>query len=68
MEWLKKVYKAVLNELKSDIYVFRSAIKVVRRRESKRVTGSKQNAKRSQWAGRLITDRARYKNNVGKSC
>ena len=65
---LKKVNQTMLNELKADINVFGSAIEMVRRWENDRTTGSKQHAKRSQWAGRLIIDRARYKNNVGKSC
>ena len=57
----------MLDELTTDINVFGGAIEMVRRWENDRATGSKQHAKRSQWAGRLITDRARYKDNVGKS-
>ena len=65
--WLKQVSKTVLNKLHAEINVFRNTIKMAGRRESKEVTGRKQSAKRRQWAGRLITDRARNKNNIGKS-
>ena len=58
----------MLHKLKTDIDVLGGAIEMVRRCEGEGATGSKQHAKRSQGAGRLITDRARYKNNVGKSC
>ena len=57
----------MLDELETNINVFCSAIELVRRWGNDRATGSKQDAKRSQWAGRLITDRARDKNNVGRS-
>ena len=67
MGGVEQVNQSMLNELEANVNVFSSAIEMVRRWEGDRATGSKQHAKRSQRAGRLITDRARDKNNVGKS-
>ena len=55
----------MLNTVKAEIDMFRNAIEIIRG-GSDEATGSKQNAKRSQKAGRLIVDRARQENNVGK--
>ena len=65
---VKPVYQSMLNELKANINVFGNAINVTRRWEKNRATSSKQNAKRSQRAGRLEANRAGDENNVGKPC
>ena len=57
----------MLDKLKTDIDMLGGAIEMVRRWEGDGATGSKQNAKRSQWAWRLIIDRTRQENNVGES-
>ena len=63
----KEASKPNLNEAKTEVNVLRDQIKVAGRGKRKRVTGGEQSAKRSQRAGALIPDRARNKNNVGKS-
>ena len=63
----KEVYQSVLNKLGANVDMLSDAIQVTRRWENNRATGSKQNAKRSQRAGRLMANRARNKNNAGKS-
>ena len=56
----------MLNTVKTEIDMLSNAIEVIRGREGDEATCSKQNAKRSQGAGRLIVDRARQENNVRK--
>ena len=68
MGGVKQVNQSMLNGLKANVNVFGDAIWVIRRWEDNRATGSKQNAQRSQRAGRLEANRAGNKNNVGKSC
>ena len=41
-----------------------NAVKVGRRRQRQRATSGKQNAKRSQWAGRFVLNITRDENNV----
>ena len=53
--------------MKTDIDVLSDAIEIFRWGEGDEATGSKQNAKRSQRAGRLKIDRARQENNVRES-
>ena len=55
------------HKLKTDVDMLGGAIEMVRRWEGDGATGNKQNAKRSQWTGRLIIDRARQENNVKES-
>ncbi len=50
--------------MESDINVLSDVVKVFGRRESDEATGSKQNAKRSQRAGRLIVNRTGQENDV----
>jgi hypothetical protein len=57
----------MLHTMKTDVDMFGGTIKIVRRWEGDEATGSKQSAKRSQWAGRLIVNRTRQENDVGKS-
>ena len=54
----------MLHAMETDIDVLGDAIEVFRRGESDEATGSKQNAKRSQRAGRLIIDRTRQENDI----
>ena len=54
----------MLHVVKTDINVLSDVVKVFRRRESDEATGSKQNAKRSQRAGRLIVNRTGQENDV----
>ena len=56
----------MLHKLETDVDMLGGAIEMVRRWGSDGATGSKQNAKRSQWAGRLEIDRTRQENNVGE--
>ena len=53
--------------MKTDIDVLSDAIEIFRWGEGDEATGSKQNAKRSQRAGRLKINRARQENNVRES-
>ena len=57
----------MLHAMETDIDVLSGAIKIFRRREGDETTGGKQNAKRSQWAGRFKVDRTRQKNNFRES-
>ena len=54
----------MLHAMKTDIDVLGDAIEVSRRGEGDEATGSKQNAKRSQRAGRLIVNRTGQENDV----
>ena len=56
----------MLHTMETDIDVLGGAIEAVRGGGDE-ATGSKQNAKRSQWAGRLKVDRARQENDVRES-
>ena len=56
----------MLHVVKTDINVLSDVVKVFRRRESDEATGSKQNAKRSQRAGRLIINRTGQKSDIGE--
>ena len=47
-----------MNKAKAEINMLRDKIEMRRGGKRKRATGGKQNAKRSQWAGRLVTDGA----------
>ena len=61
---MKEGSESSLHVMKTDIDVLSYVIKVLRRRESDEATGSKQNAKRSQRAGRLIVNRTGQENDV----
>jgi hypothetical protein len=63
----KEASKPNLNEAKTEVYMLRDRIKVVRRGKRKRVTGGKQNAKRSQRAGRRVADGAGNDKNLRKA-
>ena len=58
--------EALLHIVKTDINVLSDVVKVFGRRESDEATGSKQHAKRSQRAGRLIINRTRQKSDFGE--
>ena len=56
-----------MNKAKAEINVLRDKIEVGRRGKRKRATGGKQNAKRSQRAGRPVADGTGNDVNLGKA-